>query len=512
MVLSDLGSKISQAIQKMGASDIINDKVVDKMMNTVSLALLQGDVDVKLVKKLKEDVKTTCKVDSMASGVNKRKVIQNALLKGLCGLLDPGKHPFKPKKKRQNVFMFVGLQGSGKTTSCTKLAYYYRKRGWKTALVCADTFRAGAYDQLKQNATKAKVPYFGSYTERDPVVVAEKGVERFKKEKYEIIIVDTSGRHKQEDALFEEMQMVHKAITPDEVIFVMDSSMGQAAKLQATAFQGAVDVGSIIITKLDGHAKGGGALSAVAATGSPITFIGTGEHIDQFERFETKAFVDQLLGMGNLQGLKEIIEDKSVMESQEKLVQKITSKGGEFTFRDMYDQFQTLMNLGSFGKVMSMIPGFQNLMGEGREEQSQMRIKRFMTVMDSMTNVELDSDLKIFNMQPERLYRISIGSGVDQRVVWEVLETFKQFKRVADQLKVMGRSGLDFSRMHSVEKERNIQNLAGAMSPQILQRMGGMQNFANLIKQMDSMGGMSMHPSGGGGQKKSRPKKGRRRP
>jgi len=200
------------------------------------------------------------------------------------------------------------------------------------------------------------------------------------------------------------------------------------------------------------------------------------------------------------------------MESQEKLVQKITSKGGEFTFRDMYDQFQTLMNLGSFGKVMSMIPGFQNLMGEGREEQSQMRIKRFMTVMDSMTNVELDSDLKIFNMQPERLYRISIGSGVDQRVVWEVLETFKQFKRVADQLKVMGRSGLDFSRMHSVEKERNIQNLAGAMSPQILQRMGGMQNFANLIKQMDSMGGMSMHPSGGGGQKKSRPKKGRRRP
>eukprot|EP00466_Bigelowiella_natans_P008541 jgi/Bigna1/136704/aug1.35_g11412 len=375
MVLSDLGSKISQAIQKMGASDIINDKVVDKMMNTVSLALLQGDVDVKLVKKLKEDVKTTCKVatsiviirlvDSMASGVNKRKVIQNALLKGLCGLLDPGKHPFKPKKKRQNVFMFVGLQGSGKTTSCTKLAYYYRKRG------------------LKQNATKAKVPYFGSYTERDPVVVAEKGVERFKKEKYEIIIVDTSGRHKQE-----------------------------------------------------GPRKGGGALFRGGSPGNPETFYGTGEHIDQFERFETKAFVDQLLGMGNLQGLKEIIEDKSVMESQEKLVQKITSKGGEFTFRDMYDQFQTLMNLGSFGKVMSMIPGFQNLMGEGREEQSQMRIKRFMTVMDSMTNVELDSDLKIFNMQPERLYRISIGSGVDQRVVWEVLETFKQFKRVADQLKV----------------------------------------------------------------------------
>lgn len=509
MVLTDLGAKIKNAINKMGAATIVDDKVVDKMMSTVSIALLQGDVDIKLVKRLQDEVKKTCKVDAMASGVNKRKVIQTALVKGLCGMLDPGKQPFRPTKKQANVFMFVGLQGSGKTTSCTKLAYYYRKRGWKTALVCADTFRAGAYDQLKQNATKAKVPYFGSYTERDPVVVAEQGVNQFKKDKYEIIIVDTSGRHKQEDALFEEMRMVHNVVKPNEVIFVMDSSMGQAARLQATAFQESVDVGSIIVTKLDGHAKGGGALSAVAATGSPITFIGTGEHIDQFEKFETKAFVDQLLGEGNLQGLKEIIEDKNVMESQEKLVQKITSKGGEFTFRDMYDQFQTLMNLGSFGKVMSMIPGFQNLMGEGREDQSQKRIKRFMTVMDSMTNQELDSDLKIFNLQPGRLYRIAVGSGVHQRVVWDVMETFKQFKRVADQLKVMGRGGLDFSRMHAGEKERNIQNLAGAMSPQILQRMGGMQNFANLIKQMDSMGGMNMpaqkpskKKSGGRGRKR----------
>ena len=128
--------------------------------------------------------------------------------------------------------MFVGLQGSGKTTTCTKWAYYYHKRGWKTCLVCADTYRAGAYDQLKQNATKARIPFYGSYTEIDPVVIASEGVEKFKAEKFEIIIVDTSGRHMQADALFEEMLQVSNAVMPDNIIFVMDASIGQACEEQ----------------------------------------------------------------------------------------------------------------------------------------------------------------------------------------------------------------------------------------------------------------------------------------
>jgi signal recognition particle subunit SRP54 len=148
------------------------------------------------------------------------------------------------------------------TTTVTKLAYFYKKKGFKTCMVCADTFRAGAYAQLKQNATKAKVPYYGSYTETDPVKAAREGVDYFRKEGYEIIIVDTSGRHKQEEALFEEMELIQKSIKPDNIIFVMDGSIGQAAHDQATAFKQRVNIGSVIITKLDGHAKGGGALSA----------------------------------------------------------------------------------------------------------------------------------------------------------------------------------------------------------------------------------------------------------
>jgi signal recognition particle subunit SRP54 len=180
--------------------------------------------------------------------------------------VDPGVKAWQPQKGKPNVVMFVGLQGSGKTTTCTKMAYHYQRKGWKTCLICADTFRAGAFDQLKQNATKARIPFYGSYIETDPVVIAQEGVEKFRSEGFDVLIVDTSGRHKQEESLFEEMLQVSNAITPDNVVFVMDATIGQACEAQARAFKEKVDVASVIVTKLDGHAKGGGALSALVGT------------------------------------------------------------------------------------------------------------------------------------------------------------------------------------------------------------------------------------------------------
>lgn len=181
----------------------------------------------------------------------------------------------------------------GKTTSIAKFANFYQRKGWKVAMVCADTFRAGAFDQLKQNATKLRVPFYGSYTEADPVAIAEDGVDQFVSEGYEVIIVDTSGRHKQEGALFEEMQEISAAVNPSNTVFVMDATQGQAVYDQALGFREAVDVGSVIVTKLDGHAKGGGALSAVAATQSPIIFLGSGEKFDDFDMFNAKSFVSK---------------------------------------------------------------------------------------------------------------------------------------------------------------------------------------------------------------------------
>eukprot|EP00501_MAST-03F_sp_TOSAG23-6_P002282 GSMAST32.ASY1.ANO1.2383.1 assembled CDS len=205
MVLAELGMKINTALKNIAA------------------ALLKSDINIQLVMKLRNNVRKTIKMEDAAGGLNMRKIIQRAVFNELVSMLEPDRPAFKPKKGKSN------------TTTIAKFAHYYRRKGWKVAMVCADTFRAGAFDQLKQNATRVKVPFYGSYTETDP----------------------------QEVDLFEEMEQVHAAVRPDDVVFVLDSTIGQTATAQAQAFSN------------NGHAKGGGALSAVSATGSPICFIGT---------------------------------------------------------------------------------------------------------------------------------------------------------------------------------------------------------------------------------------------
>ena len=367
MVLQELGQKIRDALNKLNKNDEIDQKIFNEMVNAIALALIKSDVNIQLVKKLQTNIRN--RFDEIEEeGGNKKLQIQRSVVKELQNMLTSKKQPRKMLRGKQNVIMFVGLQGSGKTTTCTKYANFYQKKGFKVALVCADTFRAGAFDQLKQNATKCRIPFYGSYTEMDPVKIAEEGVTHFKKLKYEVIIVDTSGRHKQEEALFDEMKQVSAAINPDDIIFVMDSHIGQACHDQALAFKNAVDIGSVIITKLDGHAKGGGALSAVADTESPIIFIGTGEHFGDFEQFNPEGFIKRLLGMGDIKGLFEKIQEVYKKEDQEKLAKNISK--GIFTIKDMRDQYTTVMKMGPLDKVINMIPGMSNIMPEGSEKEA----------------------------------------------------------------------------------------------------------------------------------------------
>lgn len=348
MVLAELGSKITKALRNITNALTIDDSAVDAMLKEISLALISSDVNIKLIAKLKNTIKEKLNFEELPEGINKRNYIKKVVFEQLCKLLDPGVQVKPLVKGKPNIVMFVGLQGSGKTTTCTKYALHYQKKGWKCALVCADTFRAGAFDQLKQNATKAKIPFFGSYIETDPVQLAYEGVELFKKENFELIIVDTSGKHKQEESLFEEMKQVADAVKPDNILFVMDSSIGQAAHDQAMGFKSMVQVGGCIITKLDGHAKGGGALSAVAATQSPILFIGTGEHFDALEPFDSNAFVGRLLGYGDMRQLLSIMHDVGI-DNQPELLKRLSE--GVFTLRDMSEQFQSIL-LKSFTIIL----------------------------------------------------------------------------------------------------------------------------------------------------------------
>eukprot|EP00053_Salpingoeca_punica_P008441 m.75773 g.75773 ORF g.75773 m.75773 type:complete len:532 (+) comp14608_c0_seq1:128-1723(+) len=498
MVLGDLGRRITGALRSMANSNVIDEEVFDAMLKEICAALLESDVNVKLVFNMRKNLKSVIDFEEMAAGLNKRRIIQKAVFSELCKLVDPGVKPWTPVKNKNNVIMFVGLQGSGKTTTCTKLAYYYLRKGWKTCLVCADTFRAGAFDQLKQNATKARIPFYGSYTEVDPVVIAADGVDKFKAENFEIIIVDTSGRHKQEDSLFEEMLQVSNAVKPDNVIFVMDASIGQACEAQARAFKEKVDVGSVIITKLDGHAKGGGALSAVAATQSPVIFIGTGEHIDDLEQFQTQPFISKLLGMGDIGGLIDKVSELGLEDNKE-LLNKL--QHGEFTLRDMYEQLMNIQKLGPLSQIMNMIPGLGgDLLGKGGEQESAARLKKFMTIMDSMCDAELDSPIgvKLFQKQKTRVARVARGAGVNVREVEELLTQYGKFSQL---VKKMGGIKNLFKGNGDKVNPAQMQKLNGAMAkmidPRMLQQMGGMNGLQNVMRQFQNAGPGGMGGLGG---------------
>lgn len=501
MVLADLGRKINSAFTELTKAPVIDEKVLDALIKEICAALLSSDVNVMLVQKLRANIKKTVNLEEVANGTNKRKIIEKAVMDELYNLVDPKVEPYKPIKRRPNIFMMVGLQGAGKTTTCTKIATFYQRKGWKVALVCADTFRAGAFDQLKQNATKAKIPYYGSYTESDPVAIAVEGVEKFKADKFEIIIVDTSGRHKQEVELFEEMKQISDAVQPDTTIFVMDGAIGQAAESQAKAFKEAADFGSIIITKMDGHAKGGGAISAVAATHSPIIFIGTGEHLHDMERFEPRSFIRKVLGIHDMRDMIETVQDMKLGDNK-KLFKNIEK--GQYSLRDMYEQFQQVAKMGPLSKLMGSIPGLSPDMMASTEQEGTKRMKRMMCIMDSMTDEELDGDNKPFEKDLSRVIRVARGSGT---TVHEVQEILSQYTKFAEMVKTMGgKNGLmqnmptdprkiNPSQMAQIGKMQ--QQMANMVPPQMLQQVGGVEGIQKLAKQFGGMFGKG-GPGGGG--------------
>ncbi|KAI8324707.1 signal recognition particle 54 [Martensiomyces pterosporus] len=495
MVLNELGARINSALQSLSKESVIDDKALDALLREICGALLESDVNVRLVQQLRQNVKKKVNVDELASSSNKRKIIQTAVFDELCSLVDPGVEPWKPRKGRQNVIMFVGLQGSGKTTSCTKLAAYYKRKGMKVGLVCADTFRAGAFDQLKQNASRAHIPYYGSYNEADPVQIAMEGVAKFRKDKFDLIIVDTSGRHKQEAELFAEMEQIAAAVKPDTTIFVMDGTIGQAADAQARAFKESVDIGSIIITKMDGHAKGGGAISAVAATNSPIIFIGTGEHMHDLDRFSARPFVSKMLGMGDISGLVETVQDLH-LEKNEDMMKNIAK--GVFTLKDMRDQLSNILKMGPLSKIMGMMPGVSPEMMQGFDaDESTRRLRSYMCIFDSMTEAELNSDGHVFDDE-KRMHRVARGSGVRPVEIQALLYQHRQFGQIVK--KMGGPKGM-LGKMNPNAMQQMAKN-PGAMNPNMLKQMGGMGGMQKMIQQMGGMSGvqnMMKQMMGGGG-------------
>lgn len=287
------------------------------------------------------------------------------------------------------------------------------------------------------------------------------------------------------------MQLISAAAQPDSIIFVMDGSIGQAAEGQANAFKEAVSVGSIILTKMDGAGKGGGALSAVAATGAPIAFIGTGEHMHDFESFQAQSFIGKLLGMGDVSGLMEKFNDVAAMTSKEKTLEMAKRlEQGIFTLGDLKEQMQMMVNLGPMSKVLSMIPGMSGMMGglgNGGDEDISKKMKQFVTCLDSLSRSELASDGKSLT-EPSRIKRITRGSGCKEEVILELIQHHRKF---AQMIKKMGGNGGFMKNMMSAMGGGGATSSRG--SPQMMQQMQQMQNA------MAGMGGSGMPGGIGGG-------------
>ncbi|MEM2969793.1 MAG: signal recognition particle protein Srp19, partial [Candidatus Bathyarchaeia archaeon] len=315
----------------------------------------------------------------------------------------------------------------GKTTTTAKLARYFQKRGFKTAVVCADTFRAGAFAQLQQLAEQINVPVYGDMKEKDASKVAAEGLKRF--QNFDIVLVDTAGRHKDEESLIKEMKMLERTVQPDEVIMVIDGTIGQQAAVQAEAFHKATPIGSIIVAKLDGSARGGGALSAVAATGAPIKFIGTGEKVDAIEPFDPPRFVGRLLGMGDLQGLIERVREAEV-KVPDKKAKAILS--GKFTLADMYEQFEAMRSMGPLDKILKMVPGFGYEIPADKMNVAEDQLKKWRVIIQSMTPEERE-DPKI--LSSSRVRRVARGSGTTEKDVKNLLQQYNMAKRMMKSLR-----------------------------------------------------------------------------
>ncbi len=421
MVLDALGKSLRGVLQKIARGSVVDEALLSEVVRDIQRALLQADVNVQLTLELTQRVRKRATEEKPPAGASLRDFLIRIIYEEIRGILGKDR-PFELKPKR---ILLAGLFGQGKTTTAGKLARYFQKRGVRVGLVAADVHRPAAIDQLEQLSKKVGCECYVDRTERRAEVIVRDALPKFPP--HLAILVDTAGRSGIDADLIEELKRVRAALNPEETILVLDAAMGQAAGRSAEAFHKAIGLTGVILTKLDGSAKGGGALSAVAVSGAPILFIGTGEHLEDLERFEPTRFVSRLLGMGDIQSLLEHFEELSNKEAAEKAAKNLM--GGRFTLRDMRTQLQSLGEMGPFSKLMSMVPVLGGAkIDEQKLDDTQKRLHRFRTILDSMTAQELDEPAVI---KADRIHRIARGSGQRPQEVRALLKHYETTRKAA---------------------------------------------------------------------------------
>ncbi len=428
-MLDSLRSSLQSALDRIKTAASLDDKTLGESLKQVEKALLMADVSVDLVAQLSKNVREKSRSAEPPPGYTRKDVVLRAIYEELVSLLGGvSTQRFVPDRSKLNKVMLVGVEGSGKTTTAAKLALHYKNMGYKVGLVSLDNMRPAAVEQLSQLAKKVGVPFFG-----DPSLEPKKGFERaieaFSGYGLNLILIDTAGRHRDEEGLMNEIEEISRFVKPDHVFLVLDANLGQSASLQAQAFASKTKVGSVVVTKLDGTGKGGGALSGVAKLNVPISFVGVGEGIEDLEDFNARSFVNRLLGMGDLGALMEAM--KSAEEGERESLERVAS--GKMTLDDMLAQLRAFRRFGSLSKVLESLPIGASQLRAVSKEAGEEKIKKWEAMILSMNKAEKEDPSII---DGSRIRRIARGSGTRPEEVKELLRQYESMKKA---LKAMRR-------------------------------------------------------------------------
>ncbi len=430
MAFESLSDKLQNAFKKLRNKGVLTEADIDQAMREVKLALLEADVNFKVVKGFIASVKERCMgAEVMESLTPAQQIIKivNAELTDLMGGSGT-KLTFSPSGF--TTIMMTGLQGTGKTTTCGKLAAYLKQSGKKPMLCACDIYRPAAIDQLEIVGKGVNTPVYTMRDCGDAARIAAEARREAEKKGYDVLIIDTAGRLQIDEALMDELDNIKKAVKPHEILLVVDALTGQDAVNVASGFDEKLGIDGIIMTKMDGDARGGAALSAGRVTGKPIKFIGTGEKSDALEPFHPERMAGRILGMGDMLSLIEKAEAAFDKEQAEKLEKKI--KKNQFTLEDFLEQMAQVRNMGGLGKIMEMLPGMNSAQMKNVDlEQGEREFKQMEAIIQSMT-IEERRDPSILN--GSRRKRISAGCGLPVSKINNLMRKYEEAKKMMKRL------------------------------------------------------------------------------
>ena len=434
--MQDFGSSLKNVFRKIAGLGIVDKEAVEAIIKELQRTLLQGDVDVALVSELSSKIKKRVLEAKLPAGLTLKEYFIKSLYEEIVEFLGREKGEVALKKQR---ILLIGLFGSGKTTTAGKIAKWFKVRGLKPGLVACDTHRAAAKEQIKQIGKRVEVPVY--YSGKKPEDIAK---EALKKSKEDVLIFDSAGRDALDSKLAKELKDLSKVIKPDEVLLVIPADIGQAARKQSEEFNKLVGITGIVVTKLDGTARGGGALAAAAVSGAGVKFIGIGEKVGDLEVYDPTRFVSRLIGYGDIQGLLEKAKEVGISkETADKIME------GKFTLNEFYEQIKSMQKMGSLSKIMDMIPGAGGMkIPKGMLDVQEDKMKKWKFAIDSMTKEERENPEII---KASRIKRIAKGAGLSESDVRDMLKYYKQTKKVMKMAK--GGKGLKRGPLAAIAKQ-----------------------------------------------------------